>query len=80
MVFLVNFKPISTEILEILKPKEVTIRTAQLCRQTLTLAGHIGSILVLNETQEKKSENVRLKAREDQRKDPRAYLITPKCT
>lgn len=58
MIFLVNFKPISTEILEILKPKEVIIRTAQLCRQTLTLAGHTGSILVLKETQEKKSENV----------------------
>lgn len=58
------------------------IRTAELHRQTLTLAWHTRSILVvLNETREGKSESVgRMKGGKDHRKDPRAYLITPECT
>ena len=83
MVFLVNFKPGYWNFRNVeAKGSHHIIRTTQLCRQTLTLTGHTGSILVLNETQEKKSvrECGRMKGRKDQRKDPRAYLITPNCT
>lgn len=64
------------------KGRHQIIRTAQLYRQALTLAWHTRSILVvLNETREGKSESVgRMKGGKDQRKDPRAYLITHECT